>query len=259
MAVAEKTLGILSLFTPETPVWTSDALIAHLGCPPSTGYRHIKELQSSGLLTRVGSSSYRLGPRVLELDRAVRLSDPVYVVGSPIICALRDGTGHSAVLATLYSDSIVCVRRELAPDGPPSLFSRGQKRPLVAGASAKAILAYLPAHQLRRIHAKHGDAIAAAALGANWEAFLKTLRQIRKAGFSMTVADYNQDIAAIAAPIFNKDNEVLGSVMLAISIMSNDLQAFAKLAPEVVAAAREISRQIALLDSAATLSARAVG
>ena len=259
MPTIEKTLGILGLFTPETPVRTSDAIIAFLGCPLSTGYRHIKTLQSTGFLSRVGNGSYMLGPRVLELDRTVRLSDPVYIAGSPVIHALREATGHSAVLSILYSDSVVCVRRELSADGPPTLFSRGQRRPLVAAASAKAILAYLPVHQLRRIYAKHGEAAAKAGLGGDWDAFRASLRGIRKAGFAMTVGEYNPDIASIAAPIFNKDQEVLGSLMMAVAAHNNDLTLFATKAPLVVEAAQAVSRQIALMEGGAALPARAVG
>jgi DNA-binding IclR family transcriptional regulator len=259
MPTIEKTFGLLGLFTPETPVRSSEALIEFLGTPTSTGYRHIKTLQSTGFVTRVGGGSYMLGPRVLELDRTMRLSDPIYVAGGPVIAGLRRETGKSAVLSTLYSDSVVGVCRELAPDGPPDLFDRGQRRPLVAGASAKAILAYLPPHQLRRIFGKHAADIAGAGLGGSWDEFKRALRAIRQAGFVMTIAEYHPDIASIAAPIFNGQEEVLGSLMLAISLHHPTFTEFAALAPRVVEAAREISRQIALMGGAAALPARAVG
>lgn len=259
MPALERTLALLDLFTPETPVWSSEALIEFLDGAPSTGYRHIKALQSCGLLTRVGSGSYMLGPRVLELDRTVRLSDPVYIAGSPIIRALHERTGHSAVLSILYSDSVVCVRRELSADGPPQLFSRGQKRALVAGASAKAILAYLPPHQLRRIFQKHSASIAAAGLGTSWETFRISLKAIRDAGFVRTQAEFQPGIVSLAAPVFNIKNEVLGSLMLAISTEHPDVPRFSDFAPDVIEAALATTRRIAGLDRAAALPARAVG
>ena len=259
MPALERTLGLLNLFTPETPVWTSEALIGFLEGASSTGYRHIKALQSAGLLTRVGAGSYMLGPRVLELDRTVRLSDPVYIAGSPVIRALHQRTGHSAVLSILYSDSVVCVRRELSADGPPQLFSRGQKRTLVAGASAKAILAYLPPHQLRRIFQKQMAAVGAAGLGESWDEFRTRLRAIRDAGFVQTRAEFQPGVESIAAPIFNSKAEVLGSLMLAIATGHRDRERFARYAPDVVEAAHATTRRIASLDGAAALPARAVG
>ena len=259
MPALERTLALLDLFTPETPVWTSEALIEFLEGAASTGYRHIKALQSAGLLTRVGAGSYMLGSRVLELDRTVRMSDPVYIAGSPIIRALQERTGHSAVLSILYSDSVVGVRRVLSADGPPHLFSRGQKRALVAGASAKAILAYLPAHQLRRIFEKQAAAVASAGLGASWEAFRIRLKMIREAGFVQTEAEFQPGIAAIAAAIFNSKNEVLGSLMLAISTQHPDLKHFAAFAPDVIEAATATTQQIANLNQGTALPARNVG
>ena len=259
MPALERTLALLDLFTPETPVWTSEALIQFLEGASSTGYRHIKALQTAGLLTRVGAGSYMLGPRVLELDRTVRLSDPVFIAGSPVIRDLHQRTGHSAVLSILYSDSVVCVRRELSADGPPQLFSRGQKRPLVAGASAKAILAHLPPHQLRRIFQKQTPAITAAGLGASWDEFRLRLKAIRDAGFAQTQAEFQPGVASVAAPIFNSKNEVLGSLMLAIATEHRDVKRLAEYAPDVIEAAHAITRRITSLDGAAALPARAVG
>lgn len=257
MPALERTLGLLDLFTPESPVHGSDGLIAHLNCPPSTGYRHIKALQAAGLLTRVGSGSYMLGPRVLELDRTVRMSDPVFKAGSPIIRGLSERTRHSSALSILFSDSVMCVHRELTPDGPPTLFDRGERRPLVAGASAKAILAHLPSHQLRRIFGRYGPDIAAAGLGEGWDAFRRRLRDIRRAGSVMSVAEYRPRIASIAAPIFNRDGEVLGSLMLAISTDHPGFAGFPDFAPAVVEAARHATASIARLGQVA-LPARGV-
>lgn len=259
MPALERTLSLLGLFTPAAPVHSSEAMIAHLDCPPSTGYRHIKALQSEGLLTRVGGGGYMLGPRVLELDRTVRLSDPVYLAGSDIIQELLRTTGHSTALSILYSDSVVCVRRELSSDGPVALFNRGERRPLVAGASAKAILAFLPPHQLRRIFARYGADIAQAGLGASWDEFRRHLRAIRRTGFVMSVAEYRPQIASIAAPIFNRDDEVLGSLMLAVSTTSPAFATLTGYAPQVVDAARRTSERIVDLDTLAALPARHVG
>jgi hypothetical protein len=70
---------------------------------------------------------------------------------------------------------------------------------------------------------------------------------------------YHPDIASTAAPIFSRQEKVLGSLMLAISLHDPAFDGFAALAPRVMEAAREISRRIALMDDAAALPARAVG
>jgi DNA-binding IclR family transcriptional regulator len=255
----EKMLGLLDVFTRAAPVWSTEDLIRYSGTSPSTCYRYLKVLHKAGLLARVANGSYVLGPRILELDRTTRLCDPVYIAGGPVITRLAEKTRCSALLCILYSDKVMCVREALAPGAPPELFSRGQQRPLVSGATAKAILAWLPAHQLRSLFAKHRKAIASAGLGADWESFRKSLRQIRQDGYCHTIGEFNPRIAAIAAPLFNRAGDVLGSLAIATAAGKVDPARFRALSKDVVAAAREATERIGSAQNLMDLPARAVG
>ncbi|MPS30206.1 IclR family transcriptional regulator [Pigmentiphaga sp.] len=259
MSSLDKMLSLLDVFTPAAPVWTTEDLIRYSGAPASTCYRYLKTLHSGGLLARVANGSYVLGPRIPELDRTMRLCDPVYIAGSPVIQQLTEETGHSSLLCILFSESIMCVQQALGKHAPPELFSRGQRRPLVAGASAKIILAYLPLHQLRVIFTKHRKSIAAVGLGADWERFKQALKQIRQAEYAMTTGEYNAGIVSIAAPLFNGAGDVLGSLAVAASTSHVDPVAFGAIAERVIEAGREVSRRIASAPNIVALPARAVG
>ncbi|MES2534781.1 MAG: IclR family transcriptional regulator [Pseudomonadota bacterium] len=259
MSSLEKMLGLLDLFTTEQPIWSSEDLILHLGAPASTCYRYLKVLHRAGYLSRVASNSYVLGPRIMELDRVSRESDPVYLAGSPAGQRLTLETGHSSLLCILFSDSVMCIQQARGRDVPASLFTRGQRRPLVAGASAKSILAHLPMHQLRILYARHTAAIAEVGLGRNWEEFKAALKLIRQTGYSMSVGEYHAGIVSIAAPLFNREGEVLGSLALTASAALVEPETFRNFAPQVVAAGKEISTQIALNETFIALPARALG
>ena len=129
-------LSLLDVFTPAAPVWSTEDLIRYSACSRSTCYRYIKVLQGAGFVTPVAKGSYILGPRIIELDRHVRLCDPVYAAGGPPMRRLAARTGHSALLCVLFSDTVMCVREEIVADAPAGLFSRGQKRPLFSGAAS---------------------------------------------------------------------------------------------------------------------------
>lgn len=251
-------LALLDLFTPESPVWSGDDLIRLSGMSASTCYRYLKTLHKAGILARVANGSYILGPRILELDRTTRLSDPVYLAGGPVIENLSLRTGHSVLLCILYSDTVMCVREALAPGSPPELFSRGQRRPLFSGASAKAILAWLPLHQLRRLFAKHSEGIKAASLGGDWKTFLNSLRQIREAGYCITQGEFNPGVTGIAAPIFNREGDVLGSLSLAAATRGLNPN-FESLATPVMEAASIVSDRVANLSQVPSYAARALG
>lgn len=259
MSSLEKMLGLLDVFTTEQPIWSSEDLIQNLGAPPSTCYRYLKVLHTSGYLARVANGSYVLGPRIMELDRVSRESDPVYIAGSPVGQRLTMDSGHSSLLCILFSDSIMCVQQARGRDVPVGLFSRGQRRPLVAGASAKSILAHLPMHQLRILYARNVQAIADVGLGQDWDAFKASLKQIRQQGYSMTVGDYNAGIMSIAAPLFNREGEVLGSLALVSSNQNMRPETFRDFAPLVTEAAKEASVRIASNEDIVALPARALG
>lgn len=167
MSSQDKMLALLDAFSAEAPVWSGEALIERSGLPPSTGHRYLKSLHRSGLLARVGSGSYVVGPRVLALDRISRLTDPVYSVGSPVVQALSQRTGFSALLSVLDSGSVMCVQQVATSDAPAGLLGRGEQRPQIAGASANVILAHLPAHQLRSLFNRDGEVLGSVALATS--------------------------------------------------------------------------------------------
>ena len=255
----EKMLSLLDVFTPAAPAWSTDDLIRYSRSSRSTCYRYIKVLQQAGFVTPVANGSYILGPRILELDRHIRMSDPVYAAGGRPMQQLANSTGHSALLCMLYSDTVMCVREELKADAPEGLFSRGQKRSLFTGAASKVILAHLPAHQLRSLFAKHRKTIAAAGLGADWQSFRKALRQIRQDGYCITTGEFVAGITGIAAPLFNREAKVLGSLGVATPASAADRSKFPALTQAVVKAAKVVTERIGSGKHGVDLPARAVG
>ena len=96
-------------------------------------------------------------------------------------------------------------------------------------------------------------------MGEDWDAFKSALKQIRQQGYSMTVGDYNAGIISIAAPLFNREGEVLGSLALVASNHNARVDAFRDYAPLVTAAAKEASARIASNEDIVALPARALG
>ncbi len=255
----EKMLGLLDVFTPEAPAWSTEELIRLSGTSRSTCYRYIKALQSAGLLTPVAGGAWMLGPRIIELDRTMRLCDPVTAGGLPALRRLAAETRLSGLLSVLFSGTVMCVAEAPAPGAPAGLFSRGQRRSLFTGAASKVILAHLPPHQLRAIHARHGATIAAAGLGNGWDGFRQALRAIRDAGHCITESEFMQDVIGIAAPLFNAQGDVLGSLGVAAAIKAVPRDRRAGIAAQVMAAAKEACERIAEQQTGVALPARAVG
>jgi DNA-binding IclR family transcriptional regulator len=254
----EKMLELLDVFTTAAPAWSTEDLIRFSGTSRSTCYRYIKTLQDAGFLTPVAGGAWMLGPRIIELDRTMRLCDPVTIGGGPSMRRVAQETGHSVLLCLLFSSTVMCVDDAPAAGAPPGIFSRGQRRPLFAAAASKVILAHLPPHQLRTLFARHRTAIAAAGLGADWDAFRVSLRAIREAGYCITTGEFRAGILGIAAPLFNAEGGVLGSLGIATEAHKVPAEQHAALAAIVVSAAKEACERIAQQQPSGARPARAV-
>lgn len=210
-----KMLQILQLFSETEPVWSPPAVIEALETSRSTGYRYIKALHDAGLLSTASNGHYRLGPRVIEMDLQIRLTDPLLLASHGVLEDLVDRIGHSALLCTAYGDSVLCVGECRAPDSPANRFSRGQRRPLFQGAISKVILAHLPHHRLKAIYARQRAEIESAGLGSTWSDFRANLGKIKKAGYALTYGEFNPGVYGVAAPILTDQRTAWSSVGVA--------------------------------------------
>jgi len=254
-----KMLSIMDLFSSESPIWSTIEIIDALETSRSTGYRYIKALNTAGLLTAVGNGYYILGPRIIELDLQIRNTDPLLQAGKGVLEQLVEATGHSALLSMLFRNSVLCIKEHFAPLSPQNLFSRGQRRPLLKGAISKVILAHLPNHRLRSIYSRNPGGIVDAGLGSTWKEFRDALSKIRKEGIAITAGEFNPGVVGIAAPIFNSEHAILGSVGIAMSQEDVKDVDMAKATLAVKRAAREISQRMSVAVSGMGLPPRAVG
>jgi DNA-binding IclR family transcriptional regulator len=210
-------LTILDYFTDRAPAWTTEDLIAQLGCSKPTTYRYIRELCNAGLLLRIGAGIYVLGPRILELDLLIRRNDPVLRVARPAMRDLVDETDGDVLLANVYGNQVMNVHREDGPTPAVISYDRGRPHPLFRGSTSKAVLPFLPRTQLRRIYTAFANECRRAGLGRSWLEFCEALAPIRRDGYVIGHGELDPHVMGIAAPIFADDKRVLGSLTLIIS------------------------------------------
>lgn len=201
-------LNTLALFSTATPSLTADQIAAQLGVPKSTSYRYIQELCKVGLLMRL-DRSITLGPRIIELDRCIRECDPVIRAAAPPMRALAEQTGLEVFLSKLYGHSIITVHTEFNDPRQPLRYGRGRPVTISRGASSKALVAFLPAARLRRLHQEL--ALESEDTPA-WESFYEEAQKIRRQGYCRTSGELNEGKTGVSAPIFGRGRLVVASV-----------------------------------------------
>src|SRR5580692_5344276 len=250
----DRLLAVLALFTAEETRWSVEAAAERLGVSTTTTYRYFKKLTKAGLISPVSGAGYTLGPAIIQMDRLIQSGDPMLKGARGVMIELTRSAaeGSTVLLCRLFHDRVMCVHQimGLGPQEPVS-YERGRLMPLYRGATSKIILAHLPPRALKALFAHDAVEIAAAGLGAGWEEFRRGLAAIRRAGVSISHGEIDAGRVGVAAPIFDKDRAVLGSLSLALPAQHVDDTKVERLAPLTVAGAREIERT---MNSASGLS-----
>jgi DNA-binding IclR family transcriptional regulator len=241
----DRLLAVLALFSAEAAQWTVDGVAEKLGVSVPTTYRYFKKLTKAGLISPVSGAGYTLGPAIIQMDRQIQVSDPMLNAARGVMIALaRDaGDGATILLCRLFHDRVMCVHQIMGrgPQAPVS-YERGRLMPLFRGATSKIILAHLRSRTLKALFAREAAEIAAAGLGASWEEFRRGLASIRRAGVCVSHGEIDPGRVGIAAPVFDRERTVLGSLSIALGEAHADASLVRRLAPLTTKGAREIER-----------------
>jgi DNA-binding IclR family transcriptional regulator len=241
----DRLLGALALFTIDRPQWTVEAAADQLGVSATTTYRYFKQLTAAGLISPVAGAGYTLGPAIVQMDRQIQATDPMLIAARGVMVELIQHAteGSTVLLCRLFHDRVICMHQVMGrgPQSPVS-YERGRPMPLYRGATAKVILAHLPARTLKSLFEHRADEITAAGLGKNFDDFRNALATLRRAGVCVTHSEVDPGRTGISAPIFDREHAVLGSLSLALPSARADEVLVNRLVPIVAEGARKIER-----------------
>jgi DNA-binding IclR family transcriptional regulator len=126
--------------------------------------------------------------------------------------------------------------------------------PLTAGSASKAILAQLPARQLRSLHDRMENQLEAHGLGASWVEFRDRLRAIRAAGYVQSEGEIDEGMRGISVPIVMASSAMVASLSIAGPAAAIDERAAASLREELRVARERVIARLAAATPGAPLS-----
>jgi DNA-binding IclR family transcriptional regulator len=208
----ERMLRILDLFTEDHPIWTVDGMGGALGFTRSTVYRYVRELADANLLFQVEAGRYALGARIITWDRQLRVSDPLVRAARSLEPTFPHwGAEQVWLVCRLFRDQVVCVHQTGTLSDQVS-YSRGSPRPLFMGATSKAILANMGSRHQSQLFLENPGDVESSNLGKTWEQFRRSLQRLRRQGYVLSTSEVDADVFGLAAPIFDGDGKVVGSI-----------------------------------------------
>lgn len=204
VAAVERAISILDALADGSTELGTNELARRTGLNASTVSRLLATLASGGLVEHQPESGrYRLGVRLVQLGNAALARLDLRAVARPHLQALADATGETATLSAPGDPDAVTVDFVLSPASVQSVAQIGRPSVAHATATGKAMLAFGPqgppagplaAYTRRTI--TDMDALAA------------EIARVRKRGWATAEREREEDLAAIAAPVWDGRGEL---------------------------------------------------
>jgi DNA-binding IclR family transcriptional regulator len=173
-------------------------LVAATGLARPTAHRLATALEHHRLIARDMSGRFVLGPRLPELAAAAG-EDRLVAAAGPALAHLRETTGESAQLYRRQGDRRICVAAAERLTGLRDTVPVGAVLTMHAGSAAQVLLAW---EDPDRIHIGLRDSTFTAA----------TLAGVRRRGWAQSVAEREQGVASVSAPVRGPSNKVVAAV-----------------------------------------------
>jgi DNA-binding IclR family transcriptional regulator len=249
-------------------------LARRIGVNASTASRLLATLQDSGLVTRdAHGGPYRLGLRLLTLADRVLAQQDVRTLARPLLIRLVDDTGETATLSLPGDEAAITIDFVPSPSSVSSMARVGRPSVPHATAAGKVMLAFAEGAPVTGEGSGHTDDVGLEAAARAVEAadheppaaeheqlpdvgeplpsfteqtitdpirLATELADVRRWGWAEAAGEREPDLAAVAAPVFGRDGELVAILGLQGPVARLPAEKRAALSEPLVAAAAEL-------------------
>jgi IclR family transcriptional regulator, KDG regulon repressor len=210
-------------------------LAAEIGCSKSTVHRLLATLEGLGVAERDARPGfYRLGRRARDLARGGWGDRDLRRIALPYMEALRDESEETVTLHLVDGADHVVIEQCESPQEIRRSLQLGQRTPLLRGATAKAILAFLPPADAARIVSEVRGSEDSGPSQAE-------LHDIRSLGYAFSISERLAGGSSISVPIHDRAGRVCAALSISGPSFRFTTARAIRCAPALVRAAAEVS------------------
>ncbi len=241
---ATRALRVLRYLASQPDPVSLDRLASAVGLPRSTAYHLMRAMEAEGFVTHLADEHrYGLGVAAFEVGSGYSRQGPLQRIARRPLAALADALGQSAHLAVLHGRDVLYVIEERAPGRPPLVTDVGVRLPAHLTASGRAVLAALPANQVRALYPdrsafadRHGSGPASPS------ALRALLGETRQRGHALEDGEVTPGFASVAAPVLDHNGHPVAG--LAVTYPVDEIPDVARLAGHVHRTAGVLTRRL---------------
>jgi DNA-binding IclR family transcriptional regulator len=216
----EKVIRILEAFTPHNEPMGTLQLAEKLSIHRSTVSRILMILKQYGFVQQDKKTMlYRLGPAVAGLGKSIHKSFHHHLISQvqPFLLRMIEQVAESSSLVLITEQQVYVPYRVRGPQPITVSFDHGDRGAINANCGAKAIMAHLPANDLQEIINSHVKLPSFTPHTiTEWDELIEQFARIRETGVAYDLEEYNLDVLAMGAPIFDSSSFPVGSITILI-------------------------------------------
>lgn len=242
---ADRILDVLDLLAGESEPLAGGIVAHRLGLPRSTTYRLLAILVERGYVVYLPQDRrYGLGAAAYELGSAYQRQAPLQRVARPILHDLVDRSQQNAHLCVLHGRDVLYLIEERAPGRPLLVTNVGVRLPSISTASGLAMLAALPATQIRALFPDAGSFVETAQGPSTPTGLRRMLTDVRNRGFATEEDSITEGLSSVAQIV--RDHAGYPAAAIAATYRTVDVSASERrtLLDRVNQAAAQLSRRL---------------
>lgn len=231
----ERALDILLCFTTQ-PSLSMSEIAQHVGLHKSTVHRLLASLEGKGFVVRdTATEKYKLGFRIWELSVNVSQSDDPAILYLAEMEQLRDRLGETVSLYVRDGNERIRIQAVQSNHSVRRVAPIGVRLPLYVGASSKILVAYEKPRQQMEIIQQLPEMIDKTTM-------LEQMTIIRAQGYATSSEERESGVAAIAAPVFDRQGHFIAALSVSGPINRMSTEKIQEHIDPIMEAARRMGR-----------------
>lgn len=212
-------LAVLTLLASRPGPVSASAIARELGLARSTVYELLTELAAAGFATHLPEQRrYGLGPTAFEIGSAYLRGQPLEQLATPVLGRLVQTAGGTAHLGVLHGAETLYLARQRSSSGPALVTRVGVRLPAALTATGLAMLAALPADQVRALFPGAGAFVVRTGRGTRTVPELRArLTATRRRGWAVEDGEVSPDTASLAAAVFDHNGLPTAAIGLTVA------------------------------------------
>jgi DNA-binding IclR family transcriptional regulator len=243
----DRAISVLEILAQRGEAGVSE-VAAEIEVHKSTAFRLLGALEARGLVEQAGErGKYRLGFGIVRLAGAATGRIDVIQQSRPVCERLAEEIGETVNLGVMQEHYAINLYQVRGRGAVTAHNWVGQLTPLHATSSGKILLAHMSAEERAALLSEAGlKKMTPHTLTAKTR-LEKNLAEAHKRGYSWTLEELEVGLHAMAAPVRNRDGEVIAALSASGPVYRLTEERMHELAPALVLGADEISHRMGYL------------